>query len=60
MKAILAKMYANAGVVSKFIVAIASDVVVNMHDGWTSPIGITTDVLAFLVWLVPNAVSSKG
>lgn len=54
MKAWLARAYANAGTVSKFIVAIASDVQVNMHTGWTSPTGILTDVLAFLVWLVPN------
>lgn len=58
MKAWLTRLYANAGTVSKFIVAIASDVVVNMHNGWASPIGITTDVLAFLVWLVPNATTS--
>jgi hypothetical protein len=58
VKAFLTRLYANAGTVSKFLIAIASDVQVNMHTGWTSPTGIITDVLAFAVWLVPNAPSS--
>lgn len=57
---LITKIYSNAGTVSKFIVAIAGDVVVNMHNGWSSPTGIVSDVFAFLVWLVPNAGSSKA
>lgn len=60
MKAFLVKLYNNAGTVSKFIVAIVMDVEVNIHNGWTSPTGIITDVLAFLVWLVPNAKTGSS
>lgn len=56
---IFTKLYTNVGSLSKFLIAIVSDVQVNMHTGWTNPTGIVTDILAFAVWLVPNVTTSK-
>lgn len=59
MKGFIARL-SNVGAMSKFLIAIISDVQVNMHTGWTSTTGIITDVLALAVYLVPNATSSKS